>query len=192
MPHTSTLFDLLWGKLSKRQTNILTEIVLALAGAFVLFLSAQVAFPLPGNPVPVTMQTLVLFQLALIFGAKRSAIMALTYVLQGAAGLPVFEGGGFGLLRLFGPTGGYLIAFPVCAYLLGLAAERGFDRRPSLALISLILVHIVLFGLGSTWLSFYVGAESAILLGVAPFIPGAVFKLCLLALWTPALRRLFS
>jgi biotin transport system substrate-specific component len=89
-----------------------------------LVLCAQIAFPLPWTPVPLTLQTFGVLLIAVFFGARTSALAALLYLVEGAAGLPVFQPfGAPGAARLFGPTAGYLLAFPVAAFVAGRLAE---------------------------------------------------------------------
>jgi len=100
-----------------------------------LVLCAQIAIPLPWTPVPLTLQTFGVLLIAVFFGARTSALAALLYLVEGAAGLPVFQPfGAPGAARLFGPTAGYLLAFPVAAFVAGrlteiLAARAAAVRR---------------------------------------------------------------
>jgi len=89
-----------------------------------LVLCAQIAFPLRWTPVPLTLQTFGVLLIAVFFGARTSALAALLYLVEGAAGLPVFQPfGAPGAARLFGPTAGYLLAFPVAAFVAGRLTE---------------------------------------------------------------------
>src|SRR3989344_4977730 len=98
---------------------------LVAGGSLLVALCAQVALPLPFSPVPVTGQTFAVLLLGATLGARRSAAALLLYLVEGAAGLPVFAPGGLpGVARLAGPTGGYLLAIPAAAFLVGLAAEQ--------------------------------------------------------------------
>ncbi len=85
-----------------------------------LVLCSQIAIPLPWTPVPLTLQTFGVLLIAVFFGARTSALAALLYLVEGAAGLPVFQPfGAPGAARLFGPTAGYLLAFPAAAFVAG-------------------------------------------------------------------------
>src|SRR3954471_1091694 len=98
--------------------------IVAVAGA--LALSAQVALPMPGTPVPFTLTPLVVVLAGLLLGATEAAAAMVLYLGAGAAGLPVFAPmGAPGLARLLGPTGGYLLAYPVAA---GVAGRLGAGR----------------------------------------------------------------
>jgi biotin transport system substrate-specific component len=97
-----------------------------LAGALFVALAAQVAVPLPGTPVPVTLQVPAVLIVGGLLGPRLGAASMVVYLLLGAAGLPVFAPTGVpGAARLFGPTGGYLLAHPLAAAVVGLIVERG-------------------------------------------------------------------
>jgi biotin transport system substrate-specific component len=100
--------------------------VLRLATAnLLLVVCAKIAIPLPFTVVPITLQTFGVLLIAVLFGARASALAATLYLLEGALGLPVFQPfGAPGAARLFGPTAGYLLAYPVAAFVTGWLAER--------------------------------------------------------------------
>ena len=91
-----------------------------IAGTIFIALAAQVAIPF--IPVPLTLQTLAILIVGLTFGSRLGAVTLLTYLAEGAAGLPVFANGGAGLAYMMGPTAGFLVGFVVLAYLAGLPA----------------------------------------------------------------------
>src|SRR5881397_3801379 len=101
----------------------------ALFGA-VLFAAAvaaasQIAIPLPFTPVPITLQPMLVIMAGMMLGPVAGASSMLLYLAAGAAGLPVFTPmGAPGIARLFGPTGGYLIAYPIAAFISGAIAVR--------------------------------------------------------------------
>ena len=156
-------------------------LALALLGSVALALFARIQVPLV--PVPVTGQTLGLLLLGAFLGPRLGALAALFYLLEGAAGLPVFARGG-GLGYLLGPTGGFLVAFPLAAYLVGWLFERGASRRALWAFLALLLGAASVYLVGLPWLALYlgVGAEKALALGLWPFVPGDLAKV-LLATW---------
>jgi biotin transport system substrate-specific component len=133
--------------------------LLVFGGSLLVALCAQVSLPLPFSPVPVTGQTFAVLLLGAALGPSRAAAALVLYLMEGAAGLPVFAPGGLpGAARFAGPTGGYLLAFPLAAFLLGWLVLR-FPRR---------------------WWS------ESLQLGFLPFVPGSFFKAALLALLLPA------
>ncbi|HEX9580346.1 MAG TPA: biotin transporter BioY [Gemmatimonadales bacterium] len=124
---------------------VLRRAVAVLAGALVVALSAQAAVPLPGTVVPLTLQVPAVLVVGLLLGPRLGAASMVTYLGLGLAGLPVFAPGGApGLARLLGPTGGYLLAFPVAAALAGLLAGDGrrWGRTALGLLAGLAAVHV--------------------------------------------------
>ena len=93
-----------------------------LSFAFLTALSAQIIVPI--KPVPITMQTLIVFLAGAFLGSKNGMASQFTYLAAGIIGIPVFAGLSFGLPVLLGPTGGYLISFPVAAFVIGYFTER--------------------------------------------------------------------
>ena len=150
-------------------------------------LAAQVAVPLPWTPVPVTLQTFAVLLTGALLGSRLGALAVFAYLLEGAAGLPFFSAGRGGAAHLlFGPTAGYLLAYPVAAFVTGWLAERGWDRRYLSAAAAMAIGSIVILAGG--WLGllrFYAPAQ-AFALGVAPFLLGDVVKIALAAAVLPS------
>lgn len=189
---TTLTYADLW-RPSLRRHALLYDLALVLAGSLLIALAAQVAIKLPFSPVPITGQTLAVLLVAALLGSRRGAAAVLTYIAQGALGLPVFAGGAAGLARLAGPTGGYLAGFVVAAFLVGLLAERGWDRRPATTVAAMALGNVAIYALGVLWLARFVGGlDQAVQLGVLPFIPGDVLKIALAAVLLPAGWRLLG
>src|SRR5712692_5423985 len=110
------------------------------AANLLLVLCAWIALPLPWTPVPVTGQTFGVLLVAVLLGARRGVIVMGLYLLEGLAGLPVFQPFGLpGAARLAGPTAGYLLAYPAAAFATGWIAERPAARRAALQLFSALL-----------------------------------------------------
>jgi biotin transport system substrate-specific component len=151
---------------------------------------AQVSIPLPFTPVPITGQTLGVLLTGIVLGSRMAALAMALYLLEGAIGLPFFAGGRSGL---GGPTTGYLLSYPLAAFLTGWLAERGWDRKPLTAAAAMLTGSLVIFGLGATWLSAYVGgAMKAFTLGVLPFIPGDLLKTAMTSGLLPLTWRLLG
>ena len=171
---TPTLAATLWP--AERGQTTLRAVAMVLFGTALLTLSAKVQVPF--WPVPMTMQTFVVLMLGAVYGPRLGVATVLAYIAEGAMGLPVFVSGA-GLAYLAGPTGGYLAGFVAAAYLVGMLAERGFDRRPLTTLVAFLAGTVVLFGLGVVWLSVLFGFDKAIAVGVVPFVPGETLKIAL-------------
>jgi biotin transport system substrate-specific component len=161
----------------------------ALVVAFSLFvaLSAQVAIPLPFTPVPITLQTFAVLLTGALLGSRLGAAALTLYLGEGALGLPFFQGGNGGWLYLaVSPTAGYLLAYPVAAFLTGRLAERGWDRKfPTAAAAIALGSAVVLFGGWLGLLRFYPVAE-AFARGVMPFVAGDLVKIALAAAALPS------
>jgi biotin transport system substrate-specific component len=158
------------------------NVVLVVLFSALIALTAQIRVYLPFTPVPVTGQTLGVLLAGALLGARRGGAATLLYVLAGAAGLPIFT-----TASLFGPTGGYLLAFPIAAACAGLLIERGWDRTVGGALVAMLLATLIIYTLGTLWLSWYVGSLSvAFAKGVLPFLVGDAVKIGLCALVLPS------
>lgn len=144
--------------------------------SLLLGLVAQVAIPLPFTPVPLTLQVPLILFLAAFAGGRRASLAVGLYLLEGAMGLPVFAGGGFGLFHLAGPTGGYLVGFLPASLLVGSLMQQREGQKVFVKLCILLAGNLVILGLGSAWLSCFVGVKSAFYLGVAPFLLGDLVK----------------
>lgn len=148
--------------------------VLGFAAA--LAVASQVAIPLPGTPVPVTLQPLVVVLAGLMLGPTLGAASMLLYLAAGAVGLPVFAPIGVpGIARLMGPTGGYLIAFPFAAFATGFVARR----LPSLPgrWLGAMLGMLVIFVGGISQLAILTGSlRQAVAFGVTPFAAFDILK----------------
>ncbi len=170
----------------------------AVRAAAVLFVAAltaaaaQISIPLPFTVVPFTFQPMVVLLGGLALGAKLGVASQAVYLAAGIAGLPVFAASATlppGPLRLIGPTGGYLVAYPIAALLVGFLAERGFDRRYMTSIAAMLAGLVVVYACGAMWLSVSLGFAGALAAGVYPFIAADVVKVAAAAgilpgLWT--------
>lgn len=157
-------------------TRITGEVLLLLTGSLFLGLLAQISFYIPFSLVPITAQTFGVLVIGAAMGPWRAAAAVLTYLTEGALGLPVFAGGAFGILPFIGPTAGYLLGFIPAAWLVGWFAQKGYDRSWKKALPAFLIGHAVIFFFGILWLSQFVGLQGAITTGLLPFIPGMILK----------------
>jgi biotin transport system substrate-specific component len=158
----------------------------AAAGAALVALAAQIAVPLPGTPVPMTLQPLAVLLVGGLLGPGAGSASLVLYLVAGAAGLPVFTPLGVpGVARLFGPTGGYLLAFPVAAALVGWITARrpGWLGLVAGPLLGMLAIHAG----GMAQLAVLTGSvRAALAAGVVPFAVGDTLKIVVAAL---VLRR---
>jgi biotin transport system substrate-specific component len=180
----------------------------AIRAASVLFITAltaaaaQVSVPLPFTAVPFTFQPMIVLLGGLALGSRLGAASQVLYLAAGIVGLPVFAASVTlppGALRLLGPTGGYLMAYPFAAFVAGYFAERGFDRRYLTSVIAMLAGLAVVYTCGVVWLGLFArtaagsaatGLQAALMTGVVPFVIADFTKLLLAAAIVPGLWRI--
>jgi biotin transport system substrate-specific component len=174
------------------RAGVRVDVLWTVAAAGLIAVCAQVAIPLPFTPVPVTGQTFAVVLSGAALGAVRGGAGALLYVLAGVAGAPVYADADHGLSVVTGATGGYLLAFPLAAALVGLLAERRWDRTFSSALGALLTGNVVVYAVGLPWLalSLHTNLDRTLAYGLYPFIVGDLLKVYLAATLLPAAWRL--
>jgi len=172
--------------------SLLWDSLLVLGFSALMTLFARISIPLPFTPVPVTGQTFGVLVTGLLLGSRRGGLAMLAYLAQGLAGLPIFANGASawtpsaaGVPVIVGPTAGYLVAFPVAALVVGLLAERGWDRNVLLTAIAMLLGEVIIYLFGLAWLSRFVGMGNVLQLGLYPYIAGDLIKMALAALLLP-------
>lgn len=175
-----------------------------LRAAAVLFVTAltaaaaQISIPLPFTPVPFTFQPMVVLIGGAALGARLGMSSQILYLLAGIAGLPVFAASPVlpqGLARLFGPTGGFLLSYPLAAFITGWLAERGFDRRYLTSVLAMSCGLLIVFAFGVTWLAFLAqpapaGLTVALRTGLYPFLPADLLKVVIAAAVLPGVWKL--
>lgn len=162
--------------------------VLLVLGTAVLALASQVSVPMV--PVPITMQTFALTMIGVLYGWRLGGLTVLAWLGEAMMGLPVLANGGAGLAPFVGPTAGYLASFPLIAALAGLLAEKGWTGSRVVASFSAhLLANLVCLAIGGAWLSYLIGVEKGLSLGVTPFVLGAVLKSALAAAVLMAIGR---
>jgi biotin transport system substrate-specific component len=180
MEHRSVAAPAAESRAAPRLLKILAVALFALLTA----LGARAAVPLPGTVVPVTLQTLFVLLSGALLGPASGAASQLAYLAAGMAGLPAFAAGG-GPAYLFGPTGGYLLAFPAAAAAAGLIAGKGPTRGLAAFVwlaVGLFLASLIVFAGGVAQLAVLTGDPGrAIQVGVVPFLVGDVVKVCVAA-----------
>ena len=171
-----------------RPLDISRSIGLVIAFSLLTALAAQITIPLPFTPVPITGQTFAVLLTGALLGSRLGAITMLAYLVEGASGLPFFQGGHGGpAYLLLTPSAGYLLSYPVAAFVAGWLAERGWDRRFLTAAAAMALGSLVILATGWSWLAAVThNAQYAFFAGVTPFILGDVIKIALAAALLPS------
>ena len=175
-------------RVGERLNARVRDVVLVIAGALFIYLTARVSIPVPGSPVPITGQTFGVLLVGGALGFRRGLIGVALYVLLGVVGLPFFAEGKGGLTVIWGATGGYLIGFMIAGAVVGRLAELGWDRRIGGALGAMLVGSLIIYAIGVPWLKIVTGwsVEDTIAKGLTPFLLGDTIKLVLAAALFPA------
>ena len=145
-------------------------------------LGAYIRIPVPGTPVPITLQTFFVVLSGAVLGSRLGLFSQAGYIFLGAIGLPVFQGYAFGYSHILGPTGGYLIGFLAASFLVGKILEK--ERQDLFKITaSFAIGNVVLYALGTLWLMliYRISFFNAILIGVLPFFTIELAKIFLAA-----------
>lgn len=154
-----------------------------------LFIAFSARFQIPLYPVPMTLQTLALFILAFQLGPKRAFGAAVFYLLEASLGFPVLSAGSQPLWMV-APCAGYLVGFPLAAYLIG----KMRLKKPHLLwqAFSIFCGQLVIYSLGFLWLAYFLGREAAFVSGVVVFIPSAALKMILTITYNHLFKKRFG
>lgn len=157
--------------------------------ALLTAIGAYVRIPLFFTPVPLTLQTFFVLLSGAVLGRRWGAASQMLYVTLGAFGLPVFQGYGYGIAHMFGPTGGYLFGFICASYLVGYFVQKRFNVLPAM-LAGLAVIYFC----GVIWLKFLLSAnlKTSLFMGLYPFLPGEAIKLILASYIYTGMRRFIS
>jgi biotin transport system substrate-specific component len=187
MSHSRVLADRIYPT-----EGLAADVVRITAANILLVLCAHIVFVLPWTPVPITGQTFGVLLVAVLLGARRGALTLGLYLLEGIAGLPVFQPFGLpGPARFLGPTAGYLLAYTPAAFIAGWIVQHGavalriYFRIQSNAvklLIALMVGETIIFIGGCAWLAsvMRLGWINSLRLGALPFLLGEVIKMALI------------
>jgi biotin transport system substrate-specific component len=156
------------------------DAAIVLGASLLMALCAHISIPLVFTPVPITLQTFGVLFLALSLGRRRAVLSLLVYLIEGASGLPVFSPHGpGGIAQLLGPTGGYLMAYPVAAFVGGVIADK-LSRKGLVLAFSLgaIVCDAVILFAGALWLLLLIHKSSSAIMAAAvlTFLPGEILK----------------
>ncbi|MCF7799964.1 biotin transporter BioY [Candidatus Babeliales bacterium] len=159
---------------------LITKLVRILFLSWFFALCSQIIIPLPFNFVPISLQPAPIFFFALYLGWPSVAAIALT-IIQAAFGAPFFSGFQGGILKLLGPTGGYIFGFLLASCFLALA--RKYKKKSFfINFFKLLIANLILYCCGLFQLYFFVPGEKLLILGLYPFIAGCLLKIFFICL----------
>jgi biotin transport system substrate-specific component len=168
-----TIYDILF-----KQKNLLVDIYMVALSVVFMALMANIRIPL--WPVPITMQTFGVFLVAFFFGSRKGVVAMLSYVLAGIAGFGVFAGFNSGLGAIMGPTGGYILGFLACVFVVGWMIERGYGRTKESVFLCMVIGNVLIYAFGLTGLGLFlgdVGLWKLLMAGLIPFLVGDALKI---------------
>lgn len=168
------------------------DLALIIGGSLFVALCAQIRIPLPFTPVPLTGLTLGILLVGSLLGSHLGFTSLICYLFLGLVGMPFFAGGESGWQYVQGATGGYLLAAPLAAMLVGWLAERGWDRRVGTTALSMILGNILIYVFGVAWLTTLIGFPDAFFKGMLPFLVGDLIKIAIACLVLPGAWQLLK
>jgi biotin transport system substrate-specific component len=165
--------------------SLLRNAGIVLAGTVFVAACAHVSIPLGFTPVPLSMQPFAVMLLGLLLSPRLASATMAAYLVEGAIGLPVFApaaGALTGLAHLFGPTGGYLLSYPLAVYAIA-ALWRGSRRTFAWAVLASAAGSVIILAIGAVWLSILTHASAGTVFSqaVIPFLPGDALKVVLAA-----------
>jgi len=166
-----------------RRMDRAKQAAIVIAASVFVALCARVTVPLPFTPVPLTMQNFGVLTVGLLLGSRRGFAALTLYLVEGAFGLPVFSPAilGSGITHLLGPTGGFLMAYPLVAFIAGYFYEHS-SRRFGWAAVSAVAAEVVLFAGGLSWLAVLTHSVSlALRYGLYWFVFAEVIKVLMAA-----------
>ena len=168
------------------------------AGAAVLTAAAaQVSLTLPGSPIPFTLQPMAVLLAGVVLGARQGALSQVLYLVAGVAGAAAFAWSPVllpGAARLLGPTGGFLLAFPVAAAVAGVLSDRSVTRGVIGTMAAMAAGLVALYAGGIAWASLFVPAATSagVVATFAPYALADLVKVALVAPFVPVVRRALS
>jgi biotin transport system substrate-specific component len=167
--------------------SLATDVIWCVAFSLVTAICAQVSIHLPFLPVPITGQTFAVLLSGAVLGWRRAFFSQLAYLMEGAAGLPVFADGAGSIAHLVGPSGGFLLCFPLAAALVGFLVEQGVGRSTWKMIGALVSGDVLILVVGSLWLRllFNVPFSQAWLMGFYPFLVADLAKVALVGCSLP-------
>ncbi|WP_027634005.1 biotin transporter BioY [Clostridium hydrogeniformans] len=166
----------------------LNEIIIVGLFAAIMAVLSQISIPLPFTSVPITLQVFGVVLIGTILGRKLGFLSLIIYLLLGAIGIPVFSGMSSGLGAIVGPTGGYLIGFPIMCYLIGF----GVEKKNNILFFVLAFIGVLIdYAFGVIQLSYIsnLSLSTALVYGFYPFIAKDIVMVFLAAFLGLQIRK---
>ncbi|GCE50366.1 biotin transport system substrate-specific component [Thermosporothrix hazakensis] len=187
MQASTTIIDYVLPVRRSRAMTYTRDIALVVLGSILLVLCSQIKFYLFSPYVPFSMQPFAVVLLGAALGKWRGATAVLLFLTEGVAGLPVFSNGGSVLYLLTQPTAGYLLSYPLAAFVIGWCCERRLDRHYRTSFLAMLPGMVVIYVVGVAWLSVWLHGNvlQAIMTGALPFLIGDVLKMVVASLLLP-------
>ncbi|WLR53033.1 biotin transporter BioY [Bacillus tianshenii] len=175
--------------------NIRSMVYISMCAAIVAVLGLLPPITLPLTPVPITAQTLGVMLAGALLGAKRGSLSLIIFVLLVTFGAPLLSGGRGGIGVFFGPSGGYILSWPIAAFVIGWLVEKFWNRMNVglFLLFNFIGGILVVYSIGITYLSMMTGTPwlAAATAALVTYVPGDLVKVVVAALLADQMRRVY-
>lgn len=158
--------------------KIITHIALVLLGIMALFASSQLSIPV--KPIPITGQTIVISLIGLTYSPRLAFITVLAYISAGVLGLPIFIKFSSGLQHITGLTGGYLLGLLIAAPIMAIIKSK-IAKQAHQIIACCLIGHLIIYLLGTLWLTTFIGWQQALLSGFIIYIPTDLLKIIIFA-----------
>lgn len=167
------------------------KIVLVAVFAAITAVFSQISIPLPFSPIPFTLSILAVFLCGALLDEKHAFLAQLVYLCIGAVGIPVFSGFGGGIAKLVGPTGGYLVTYPLMAFLVAFALRKTKKKTLLCYLGGMAAALGICYLIGTLWLSYLTNVTfvQGLAAGVYPFVFFDCVKIVLASVLSMAVSR---
>ena len=172
--------------IAKLHKPIAKELAHILMGVILFFACAKLYIPL--KPVPISLQSIAVMLIALLYDKKTGMKIIASYITLGAMGVQVFAGHSAGFLYLFGPTGGYLIGYAAAICIMNIIKTKLGISSFSKILLNCLAGTSVIFACGISWLAISMGLKEALTVGLMPFIIPGMIKAIVLSAFLKGLR----
>lgn len=172
--------------LAKLHNPIAKELAHILMGVILLFACAKLYIPL--KPVQISLQSVAIMLIALLYDKKAGMQIIASYITLGAMGVPVFSSYKAGFQYLFGPTGGYLIGFAAAIYIMNVIKIKLNMDSFSKIFLNCMAGTTIIFSCGISWLAISIGLKEALIVGLIPFIIPGIIKAIVLSAFLKGLR----